>query len=86
VKANAKLVLSVSLPEMTYNEDRTSSRFAVKALVTFSTGWSKTYEGLAKADRLQAPKEAERLAGQALGAAIKAMLGDAEFQAQLLKR
>jgi hypothetical protein len=86
VRANAKLVLSISLPDIIFKEDREASQFTVKAQVNSSTGWSKVYEGSAKAEGLSSPSETDRLAARALADAAKAMLNDAEFQAQLLKR
>ena len=86
VRANAKQVLSISLPDVVFHEDRESAQFTVKMLVSSSTGWTKTYEGVAKTDVLRAPKETDQLALQALNDTARAMLGDSEFQEQLLKR
>jgi hypothetical protein len=86
VRSSAKLVLGLSLSDITFKEAREASQFTVKALVSSSTGWSKTYEGTAKAEGLSSPSETDRLAAQALADAARGMLNDAEFQAQLLKR
>jgi hypothetical protein len=43
VRANAKQVLSISLPDIVFHEDRESAQFTVKMLVSSSTGWTKTY-------------------------------------------
>lgn len=86
VRASAKIVLGISLPDITFKQDREASKFVVTAQVSSATGWSKTYEGTAKAEGLSSPSETDRLAAMALADAARAILADAEFQAQLLKR
>ncbi len=86
VRANAKLVLIVGLPDIVFTQDREGARFTVKVLLSSSTGWSKTYEGTARTDRLSEAADADRVAAKALADAIRAMLGDAELQAQLLRK
>lgn len=89
VRSNALLTLGLALPEITFIETKMDYQFKVKVVVSSSTGWSKTYEGIAGTSRYRAVSmttEADRLAGEALAEAVKAMLGDAEFLAQLSRR
>jgi hypothetical protein len=86
VRAGASLILSIAMPEIICNQIRDRYQFKVKAAVALSTGWSKSYEGNAEsgpgffesADALM-----NRLAGQVLADAVKAMLSDADFLAQV---
>jgi uncharacterized lipoprotein YajG len=89
VRVNAPLTIGIALPEITFSQDRGILQFKVKVAVSSSTGWSKTYEAAAESD--PGPFElldatANRVSGQVLVEAIKAILGDAEFLAQLRKK
>ena len=86
VRSNAPIKLSLALPEITFIESKTDYQFKVMASVSSSKRWSKAYEGTAGTSRYKAASmaaEADQLAGDALAEAVKAMLGDAEFLAQL---
>lgn len=86
VRSSAPLTLSLALPEITMVQTRERWQFQVKVAASSSTGWSKTYEGSAGSSMDSvgsAQAEADRLAGLALSEAIKAMLGDAAFLAQI---
>lgn len=86
VRANASLTLSIALPEIIFNQIRDTYQFKVKTVVTSSTGWSKNYEGIAESGLglfESAETLANRLAGSALADAVKAMLSDADFLAQV---
>jgi hypothetical protein len=86
VSSTAPLTLSVALPEIAAVQTGESFRITVKAAVLSSTGWSKNYEGIGGPGTARAwsiSAEADKLAGQALAAAVKAMLDDTEFLAQL---
>jgi hypothetical protein len=86
VRANAPLTLTVALPDIVFNQTRDVYQFKVKAAVTSSTGWSKNYDGTAESGLgffESVDTMAKRLAGQALGDAVRSMLGDPEFIAQL---
>ncbi len=88
VRINAPLTLNVALPEITFTQIGNLNQFIVKVVVASSTGWSGKYEGIAESG-LSAFESmnvmANRLAGQALAEAIKAMLRDEDFVAQLRK-
>jgi hypothetical protein len=89
VRANAPLMLNVSLPRITMAQYEDAYTFSVKTVVASSTRWSKTYDASAEShisvfDSVDAM--ANRLAGQVLSEAIKVMLTDAEFLAQLTKK
>lgn len=89
LRSRAALTLSLSLPEITFIQTKELFQLKVKALVSSSTGWSKNFEGAAETGRSGAESVnamVNRLAGQALADTIKAMLGDAEFLAQLSKK
>ena len=86
VRAGASLTLSIALPEIIFNQIRDRYQFKVKAAVTSPTGWSKAYEGNAESGPgffESAESLTNRLAGLALADAVKAMLSDAEFLAQV---
>lgn len=86
VTSRAKLTLSLALPEITFTQTRDLSTFKVKVAVSSSAGWSKNYEVVAESGMEgieTATAQADRLAGQALAEAVKALLGDAEFLKQL---
>ena len=86
VRSNAPVKLSLALPEITFIESKTDYQFKVMASVSLSKKWSKAYEGTAGTSRYKAASmaaEADQLAGDALAEAVKSMLGDAEFLAQL---
>jgi hypothetical protein len=86
IRANAPLTLGVALPDIILNQIRDTYQLKVKVSVASSKGWSKSYEGIAQStlgliesvDTL-----ANRLAGRALSDAVKAMLNDADFLAQV---
>lgn len=89
VRVNAAATIGIALPEITYSQDRGILQLKVKVAVSSSAGWSKTYEVAAEAD--PGPFEgldatANRAASLVLVEAIKAILGDAEFLAQLRKK
>ncbi len=89
VRADAPLTLSIALPEITFIQTKNRYQFKIKVAVTSSTGWSKNYEAMAETgsgvfESLDAM--ANRLAGLAVEDALKAMLGDAEFLAQLASK
>lgn len=89
VRVNAAVTIGIALPEIMFSQDRGILQFKVKVVVTSSAGWSKTYEAAAEADPgafelLDAT--ANRLSGLVLKEAVKALLGDAEFLAQLGKK
>jgi hypothetical protein len=86
VRANAPLTLTVALPDIIFNQTRDVYQFKVKAAVSLSTGWSKNYDGIAESGLgffESVDAMANRLAGQALSEAVRSMLGDDEFIAQL---
>jgi uncharacterized lipoprotein YajG len=86
VSSRAALTMSLAVPEITFTQTRELSRYTVKVLVSSSTGWSKNYAVTAQAGPQgmeTVTAMADRLAGQSLAEAVKAMLGDAEFTAQL---
>ena len=89
VRSDAPLVLSLSLPEITFNETRDQIRFTVRAVVSSSAGWTKEYAGDAASDVASVGSlstEADRLAGQALADAVRRMLNDTAFLAHLGSR
>jgi len=89
VRSKAPVKLSLSLPEIIFIECKTEYQFSVKVNVSSSKGWSKTYDGTAGMSRYRVANmaaEADPLAGEALAEAVKAMLGDAEFLAQLAEK
>jgi len=86
VRSNAQVTFSISLPEITMLQTTNLYQFKVKVLVVSSTGWSKTYEGVAGGDInsvWSVTSAAAQWSGQALGEAIKAMMHDREFLAAL---
>jgi hypothetical protein len=89
VRVNAPLTIGIALPEITFSQDRGILQFKVKVAVSSSTGWSKTYAAAAESD--PGPFElldatANRVSGQVLVEALRTILGDAEFLAQLRKK
>lgn len=87
--SKAPLRMSISLPEILVSRTQESYQFKVKVLVASSTGWSKKFEGSAESELRSLESVfgmTDRLAGQALEEAIKAMLGDAEFLMQARTR
>ena len=88
VRSNAPIKLSISLPEITALQTTNLYQFRVKVLVVSSTGWSKTYEGVAGGDIKgvwSVTSAAAQWSGQALAEVVKAMLYDREFVAALGK-
>ena len=88
VRSNAPVKLSIELPEITMLQTTNLYQFRVKALVVSSTGWSKTYEGVAGGDInsvWSVTSAAAQWSGQALAEVIKAMMHDREFLAALGK-
>jgi len=86
VRSTAPVVLSLALPEITFNETGNQFKFAVKVLVSSSVGWAKEYNGVAaSSDRNtgSVSAEADRLAGMALADAVGKMLGDTAFLVRL---
>ncbi len=86
VRSDAPVTLGLALPEITFIQTKELYQFKAKVVVSSSTGWSKGYEGIAGSNKYGIGSmitEADRLAGQALSEAIRAMLGDAEFLAHL---
>ena len=82
LSSRASLRMSISLPEILVSQTKESYQFKVKVLIVSSTGWSKKFEGSAESE-LRSLETVfammDRLAGQALGEAVKAMLGDTDF-------
>jgi len=86
VSSTASLTLSVALPGITFVQTRELYQIKVKVAVSSSSVWSKEYEGLAgvSVNSVWTITEAtDQLAGRALAGAVKAMLEDPEFLAQL---
>jgi hypothetical protein len=86
VRSDAPVTLGLSLPQITFIQTKELYQFKAKVVVSSSTGWSKDYEGIAGSSRYGIGSiitEADRLAGQTLAEAVRAMLGDAEFLAHL---
>lgn len=86
VESHASLTLSITLPEIIFTQTRDLYQFKVKVLVSSSRVWSKNYEGIAESGLIgieSTTSMTNRLAGQALQEAVKAMLDDAEFLARL---
>ncbi len=86
VSSTAPLTLSVALPEISFIQTKELYQFRVKAVVSTSTGWTKNYDGIAGVSVKSVwsiADKAGQLAGRALAEAANAMLGDAEFLAQL---
>jgi len=89
VRVSAPVMISIALPEITVNQSRGFLRSSIKVSVSSSTGWSKKYEAFAESD--PGPFDmlyntVNSVSGQTLGVAVKAMLEDAEFLAQLKKK
>jgi len=89
VRVNAPMTFGIAVPEITHSEDRGVLQFKVKVSVSSSTGWSRTYDVTAGSD--PGPFElldatANRVSGLALAEAVKAILGDDNFLAQLRKK
>jgi hypothetical protein len=86
VRSTAPLKVSVALPQISYIQTKELYQFRVKAEVSTSTGWTKNYEGVAGVSVWSVwsiADAADQLAGRAQADAVRAMLGDAEFLAQL---
>lgn len=89
VRANAPLTLSIAMPEIVLNQVKDKYQFKVKVAATSSTGWSKTYEGSAESSPVffeSADTLANRLAGLALADAVRALLSDPDFLAQITSK
>jgi hypothetical protein len=89
LSSKASLRLSISLPEIQFAQNKERYEFKLKALVASSTGWSKTFEGVAESELGSVESVfamTDRLAGIALGDAVKAMLGNTEFLMQARTR
>ncbi len=86
VQSTARLVVSISLPDIIFKEDAASTQFTVKMMAASSTGWSKTYEGTAQTQRVSSPSDADHLITLAFAETAKMILSDAEFQNQLLQK
>lgn len=89
VSSTASLTLSVALPEITFVQTREFYQIKVKVAVSSSTVWSKDYEGIAGVSVNSVwsiAKATDQLAGRALAGAVKVMLEDSEFLAQLGRR
>lgn len=88
VRSTAPVKLSIELPEITMLQTTNLYQFRVKALVVSSTGWSKTYEGIAGGDInsvWSVTAAAAQWSGQALAEVIKTMMHDREFLTALGK-
>jgi len=86
VRSNAAVKLSIKLPNITMLESSSLYQFKVTVQVVSSTGWSKSYEGIAGGDInsvWSVTAAAAQWSGQALSEAIKAMMHDREFLAAL---
>jgi hypothetical protein len=86
VRSDAPVKLGLALPEITFIETDQLYQFKVAVVVSSSAEWSKTYAGIAETSRYRAVSmttEADRMAGEALAEAVKAMLDDTEFLAHL---
>jgi hypothetical protein len=89
VRSTAPVKLSIELPEITMLQTTNLYQFKVKVLVVSSTGWSKTYEGVAGGDInsvWSVTAAAAQWSGQALSEAIKSMMHDREFLTALGKK
>ncbi len=88
VRSGAPLAFRVAVPEITFTETRERYEFSVKAVVISSKGWTKDFTGTAGVSTSgvwSISSDADQLAGEALADAVKSMLGDSEFLAQLRK-
>ena len=89
VRINAPLTLNIALPRITFSQFKNLYQFKATVTATLSTGWSRNYEGIAETG-LNAFESvtamADRLAGQALTNAVKAMLRDEDFLAHLKEK
>ena len=86
VRSNAPVTMSIALPEIIMLQPTNYYQFKVKVLAVSSTGWLKTYEGVAGGDIYNVwsvTAAAAKWSGQALAEAIKAMMNDREFLAAL---
>jgi uncharacterized lipoprotein YajG len=84
VRANPKVTLNISIPEITFSQFGELFQFKVTAAVVASTGWSRQYDGIAETTPGVIESSAgmtERLAGDALSKVIRAMLRDEDFVA-----
>ncbi len=86
IRAKAPLQFNIAIQDIVFGMADNSYKFTVKVSVKSSRGWSKTYDGVAESGTglLESTTSlTERLSGQALAEAIKAMLADGEFLKQL---
>jgi hypothetical protein len=86
IRSTAPTTLTMTLPEIVFNQEKDRYQFKVKTLVASSAGWSKSYDGAAETGLgmfESADAMANRLAGLALADAVRAMLSDPEFLSQL---
>ncbi len=86
VRVNAPLTLGIAVPDITFNQFGTLFQFRVVVAVVSSTGWSRDYEGIAEAHLKAFESRAalvNRLAGEVLAEAVKAMLRDDDFLTHL---
>jgi len=86
VRINAPQTLGIAVPEIIFNQFGNLFQFRVLVAATLSTGWSRDYEGIAEGGLNAFESRTvmfNRLAGQALAEAVKSMLRDDEFVAQL---
>ncbi len=89
VQVNAPITLGVAIPEIVFNQYGKLCQFRVVVSVHSSTGWSRDYEGIAETRPSAFESMAvlvNRLAGEALAEAIKSILRDDDFQAQLRQK
>ena len=85
VRSDAPVVLSLTVPEITFSETRDQMQFSARTVVSSSVGWAKEYEGVAatSASTRSMQAEADRLAGLALTDVVRKMLGDTAFLVRL---
>lgn len=86
IRANSSLTLSIALPKIVFNQIGDMYQFKIETEVSTSTGWSKNYMGIAETGLgyfESMNSLVNRLAGLALGDAVKTMLNDADFLAQI---
>ncbi len=86
VSTKAPLAINLTLPEIIFAQNKDVFQLSVKILVFSSAGWQKNYKGVAEsgAESFESVSTmVNRLAGQALAEAVKAMLGDPDFLAQV---
>ncbi len=89
VQVNAPITLGIAVPEIVFNQYGKLCQFRVVVSVHSSTGWSRDYEGIAETRPSAFESMAvlvNRLAGEALAEAIKSILRDDDFLAQLRQK